>query len=59
MQAIPEGWNSPSELPDTDRDVEIMWDDESVSCRWVGFADEISQIPPTGVRVWWVRALTI
>ena len=52
-QLVKDGWTPATEFPDTDRLVQVAYDDRSTGPNAVGFVDEVSQIPPTGKRVWW------
>lgn len=47
------GWMSPAEPPDTDRTVQIAWEDMSYGPNSLGFYDGIAEIPDSGRRFWW------
>lgn len=48
-----DGWMSPAEPPNTDRTVQIAWDDMSYGPNSLGFYDGIAEIPDSGRRFWW------
>ena len=50
-----EGWNWAYTPPDSDRLVQIAWDDGSTSDDTLGFYDSVSSIPPTEEKVWWSK----
>lgn len=48
-----DGWRSAGEPPNTDRLVEIAWEDGSHGNPTLGFYDGIAEIPDSGRRWWW------
>lgn len=48
-----DGWRSAGEPPNTDRFVEIAWEDGSHGSPTLGFYDGIAEIPDSGRRWWW------
>ena len=48
-----DGWMSPAYPPNTDRTVQISWDDMSYGPNSLGFYDGIAEIPDSGRRFWW------
>ena len=54
-----EGWNWAYTPPDSDRLVQIAWDDGSTSDDTLGFYDSVSSIPPTEEKVWWNKDLCL
>lgn len=48
-----DGWMSPSEPPDTDRTVQLAWDDMSYGSNSTGFFAGVAEIPDSGRRFWW------
>lgn len=52
-ELVAEGWTPADSPPDTNRIVQIAYDDGSTGPNCKGFFDEVQQIPPTGVRLWW------
>jgi hypothetical protein len=48
-----DGWMSPTEPPNTDRTVQIAWDDMSYGPNSLGFYDGIAETPDSGRRFWW------
>lgn len=47
------GWRSADDPPDTDRAVQIAWDDMSTSPKCIGCFDSKSMLPDPGPRMWW------
>ena len=50
---IAEGWHPASEPPDTDRIVQVAWDDGSTSPSALSFYDCKATIPATDKKYWW------
>lgn len=50
---IPDGWTPVSEPPNTDREVQLMWDDGSFGKSSIGFYDQKSSIPQNPEYFWW------
>lgn len=50
---IKEGWTLASNPPDTDRAVQVAWDDGSTSETVLAFYDSKSTIPETRKKFWW------
>lgn len=48
-----DGWMSPTEPPNSDRVVQIAWDDMSFSQNSLAFYDGLAEIPDSGMRFWW------
>ena len=48
-----DGWMSPANPPDTDRTVQIAWEDMSYGPNSLGFYDGIAETPDSGRRFWW------
>lgn len=48
-----DGWRSAGEPPDTDRLVEIAWEDGSHGNPTLGFYDGIAETPDSNRRWWW------
>lgn len=48
-----DGWISPQDPPDTDRAVQLAWDDMSYSKDSLGFRDMKSEKPQSGRYYWW------
>lgn len=48
-----DGWRAADDPPDSDRTVQIAWDDGSSSLNTLGFYDGIAEIPDSGRRFWW------
>jgi hypothetical protein len=48
-----DGWNDPSEPPDTDRTVQIAWEDMSYSENSLAFRDTIASEPQEETVYWW------
>ena len=48
-----DGWMSPANPPDTDRTVQLAWEDMSYGPNSLGFYDGIAEIPDSGRRFWW------
>ena len=48
-----DGWRSPSNPPDTDRTVQLAWEDMSYGSNSLGFYDGLAEIPDSGRRFWW------
>lgn len=52
---VEDGWTPASEPPDTDRAVQVAWDDGSTSENALCFYDSKSIIPPDGKKYWWTH----
>ena len=50
-----DGWETPDNPPNTDRVVQIAWEDMSTSENLLGFYDGIAEIPDSGRRYWWTH----
>lgn len=48
-----DGWVSPTEPPDTDRLVQLAWDDMSYGENSRGFYDSVAEMPASGKMFWW------
>ena len=48
-----DGWMSPTEPPDTDRMVQLAWDDMSYGVNSRGFYDSVAEMPASGKMFWW------
>lgn len=48
-----DGWMSPAAPPNSDRTVQIAWEDMSYGPNSLGFYDGIAEIPDSGRRFWW------
>ena len=48
-----DGWMSHTEPPDTDRLVQLAWDDMSYGENSRGFYDSLAEIPASGKMFWW------
>jgi len=48
-----DGWMSPAEPPDTDRLVQLAWDDMSYGENSRGFYDSVAEMPASGKMFWW------
>lgn len=48
-----DGWRAPNDPPNSDRLVQIAYDDMSFGVNTLGFYDGISEIPDSGRRFWW------
>ncbi len=51
METIPDGWTNASDFPDSDREVEVMYEDGSTT---VGYADTVSG-DEDKPKVWWLH----
>ncbi len=49
-----DGWRSPADPPDSDRTIQLAWDDGSYGKSSLGFYDGIAEIPDSGKRWFWV-----
>ena len=47
------GWRAATTPPDSDRIVQIAWDDWSYGPNSLGFHDGVNEIPDSGRRYWW------
>ena len=50
---IPDGWTRVTNPPDTDREVQLMWDDGSFGEHSIGFYDSKATIPQDPEKFWW------
>lgn len=48
-----DGWISPNAPPNSDRKVQLAWEDRSFSATSFGFYDSVAEIPQSGKMYWW------
>ena len=53
LKLIGEGWHPASDPPDTDRIVQVAWDDGSTSPSALAFYDSKATIPQEDKKYWW------
>lgn len=59
-ELLGEGWHDAEEdPPDSDRIVQIAWEDGSFGPKTRGFYDGMAEIPDSGRRYWWQFPMTL